>query len=58
MPEDVGKEAEERQIKHGVYKVGDKYYCAQCNTGLTFGRPCPECLTNFDWEKIRTEIYH
>jgi len=54
----MAKKEEERNVKHGVYKVGDKYYCAQCNTGLTFGRPCPECLTNFDWEKIRSEVYH
>ena len=54
----MAEKKEEHNVKHDVYKVGDKYYCAQCNTGLTFGRTCPECLTNFDWERIRNEVYH
>jgi len=50
-------EEKEHKILHGVYKVGDKYYCARCNSALQFGRPCPNCLTEFDWERIRAEIY-
>jgi len=49
-------EQEERRIVHGVYKVGDQYYCARCNTGLQFGRPCPNCLTQFDWELIKADL--
>ena len=51
----MAKEEGDTKVKHGVYKVGDQYFCAKCNTGLVFGRPCPDCLTQFDWEKIRTE---
>ena len=51
-------EEEKSEIKHGVYKVGDKYYCAKCDSGLQFGRPCPNCLTDFDWERIAAEFRH
>lgn len=52
------EEQEKRKIKHGVYRVGEKYYCATCNTGLQFGANCPDCLTHLDWEKIQMEFRH
>ncbi len=53
MPDNKGKETGKRKVVEGVYKVGDLYYCAKCDTLLKFGEICPNCLTEVDWDKIR-----
>ena len=50
------KEAKRSQVVHGVYKIGDQYFCAQCDTLLEYGKSCPKCLTRFDWEAIRVAL--
>ena len=44
---------EKSQTIHGVYKAGDLYYCAQCHTVVKDEEACPNCHTEFDWDKIR-----
>jgi len=38
---------------HGIYRMGDLYYCAQCHSVVKDGETCPNCHTEFDWDKIR-----
>lgn len=52
MPEKKD-EPKRSEVKHGVYRVGDMYYCARCHTVVKFGEACPNCLTEFDWDKIK-----
>ncbi len=48
-------EKKQHKIIHGVYRGGDKYYCGECDSEVKFGKPCPTCLTKFDWERIIAE---
>ncbi len=42
----------------GVYKVGDKYFCKECNTELPLRQSCPICKKEVDWERVFLEIRH
>jgi rubrerythrin len=50
------KEEKRSETIHGVYKAGDLYYCAKCHSIVNDGEACPNCLTEFDWDKIRFSI--
>ena len=47
---------EKSQTIHGVYKVGELYYCAQCHSVVKSGEACPNCHTEFDWDKIKLAL--
>lgn len=55
MPDKKGK-AERTEVVGGIYRVGDLYYCSKCNTVVKSGEECPNCHTEFDWEKIRAAL--
>jgi hypothetical protein len=50
------KEEKRSETICGVYRVGELYYCAKCNTVVKDGEACPNCHTEFDWDKIRLAL--
>jgi rubrerythrin len=50
------KKVKRSETAHGVYRVGDLYYCAKCNSVVKDGEACPNCHTQFDWDKIRVAL--
>jgi hypothetical protein len=38
-----------------IYRKGDKYFCAECNSELPVHQPCPTCHTHIDWDRVMME---
>jgi hypothetical protein len=39
-----------------VYRKGNQYYCAECNSVLEMHGDCPYCRAHINWDKIKVEI--
>jgi rubrerythrin len=46
-------ETQSPEVAAKIYKKGDKYYCAECNSELPMHRDCPSCHAHIDWERVR-----
>ncbi len=46
-------EGQNPEVAAQIYKKGDKYYCAECNSELPMHRDCPSCHAHIDWERAR-----
>lgn len=40
----------------GVYKVEEKYHCAECHAEVPIKKPCSVCKTEIDWDRALTEL--
>ena len=38
-----------------IYKKGDKYYCAECQSELPYRKSCPVCKKEIDWDRAFIE---
>jgi hypothetical protein len=38
-----------------IYRKGDKYYCAECNSELPIHQSCPTCHAHIDWDRVLME---
>lgn len=39
-----------------IYKVGEKYHCADCNTEIKYGDNCPTCNKKLEWEQAEIMV--
>ena len=46
-------ESQTPEIAAKIFKRGDRYYCAECNTELPMHTDCPTCHAHIDWERAR-----
>ena len=44
-------EGKSPEVVAQIYRKGDKYYCAECNSELPFHQECPTCHTHIDWNR-------
>lgn len=42
----------------GVYRVGDKYFCKECNSELPLRQSCSICKKEIDWDRVLVELRH
>lgn len=38
-----------------IYRKGDKYYCAECNSELPIHQSCPNCHAHIEWDRLLEE---
>ena len=41
---------------HGVYKLGEKYVCEECDHEVELDEICPACKKDVDWEQVRETV--
>jgi rubrerythrin len=41
-----------------IYKVGEKYHCADCNTEIKYGNNCPTCNKKLEWDQAKILVRH
>ena len=44
-------EGKSPEVVAGIYREGDKYYCAECRSELPIHQSCPTCHTHIDWDR-------
>jgi hypothetical protein len=44
-------ESQNPEMAVKIFKKGDRYYCAECQTELPMHRDCPTCHAHIDWER-------
>jgi hypothetical protein len=48
-------EGQSPAVAAAIYRKGDKYYCAECNTQLPMHTDCPSCHAHIDWDRAFSE---
>jgi hypothetical protein len=43
------------EVTAKILKMGDRYYCAECNSELPIHTDCPTCHAHIDWERALIE---
>ncbi len=38
-----------------IFKKGDRYYCAECQSELPMHTDCPTCHAHIDWDRVIME---
>ncbi len=42
----------------GVYKIKEKYHCAECHSEIPIKQACPICKKEIDWDRVFLETRH
>jgi hypothetical protein len=53
----VAKGKEKEKSKQ-VYKVKEKYHCAECHAEVPIKQACPICKKEIDWDRVLIESRH
>lgn len=56
MTNEDKKAAKEHKEAHKVYKVGDKYMCAECGSEITLNGKCPTCKLDINWPEVLSHV--
>jgi hypothetical protein len=46
-------ESQNPEIAAKIFKKGDRYFCAECQSELPIHRDCPSCHAHIDWDRVR-----
>jgi hypothetical protein len=48
-------EGQNPEITVKIFKRGEHYYCAECQSELPIHRDCPTCHAHIDWDRVVIE---
>ena len=46
-------EGKSPEVVAAIYRKGNKYYCAECQSELPMHTDCPSCHAHIDWGRLR-----
>ena len=50
------QQSEKVMTGRGVYKLGEKYLCEECDHEMEIGELCPTCQSDVDWDEVKLAI--